>query len=242
MPSHPVSIRLQDIAVKAGVSTMTVSRVLRKDPKVSPELRQKIQRIAQQLGYRANPLVSAFMSNRRARKPIHYDLKLGFITSFSTCDGWKQFRLYREFFTGAATKAEQHGYRLEEFWLDEPGMTPRRLNQILLTRNIHGVLVAPLPEPQGCIGLDLENLAAVAFGYSLSQPLHRVSNHQFRSMQLLMIKLRELGYRRPGLALSASLDGRVLHQWLGGFLIEQRVFTRQQVPPLMNEKWSGENF
>ena len=237
---------LREIAVQAGVSAMTVSRVLRKDPRVSTPTRERIQRLAEQLSYRPNPLVSALMSQRRSSKPAGYDLKLGFITAFPTQDGWKKVRLYREFFAGAAQSADRHGYKLEEFWIEEPGMTAARLSQILRTRNIHGVLLAPLPSPEGSIDLEWQHFSAVSFGYSISSPdLHRISNHQFRSMRLLMRKLRELGYHKPGLALSQSMDDRVLHQWLGGFIVEQqRGFGRKRVPLLLvpDETWNRDRF
>jgi LacI family transcriptional regulator len=241
--SSPVT--LKDIAQEARCSLMTVSRALRRDPKVSPTLQQQIQEIATRLRYRPHPLVSALMSHRRARKPLHYDLKLAFLTSFATRDGWKKIRLYQEFYEGAALGADRHGYRLEELWLSEPGMTPERFARVLATRNIPGVLVAPLPAPEGRLDLDCRNLAAVAFGHSLLEPaLHRVSNHQFRSMRLLMGKLAQLGYRCPGLALRKSLDDRVLHQWLGAFLVERAAASAPQLPVFIppDESWTQSRF
>jgi len=238
-------VTLKDIAGEAGVSLMTVSRALRKDPKVSPQLAKKIRELADRLGYRPNPLLSALMSSRRSGHPEQHDLRLGFITSFPTREGWKQVRLYREFFAGATLGADRHGYKLEEFWLAEPGMSPRRLSQVLVTRNIRGLLLAPLPIPQGQMGLAWDEFSAVAFGYSIAQPaLHRVSNHQFRSMRLLRAQLRELGYERPGLALAQSLDERVLHQWLGAFLVGDEGSSERHVPLFLipDEKWNRQRF
>ncbi|HEY5914253.1 MAG TPA: LacI family DNA-binding transcriptional regulator [Verrucomicrobiae bacterium] len=236
---------LKDIAREVGVSVMTVSRALRLDPKVSPALQQKIQLVATDLGYRPNPLVSALMSYRRAGKPEHYDLRLGFVTSFTTRDGWKKHRLYREFFDGVAVGADRHGYHLEDFWLAEPGMTSERMVQILMTRNIPGVVFAPLPEPEGRLHFNCGGFAAVAIGYSIQEPaMHRVSNYQFRSMRLLLHKLAALGYKRPGLALPQSLDDRVLHQWLGGFLVEQPYRSSIRSPSfiLPDASWTREKF
>lgn len=216
------AVTLKDIALAVGVSAMTVSRALRKDPSVSVALGLKIQQAAEQLNYRPNPLVSALMSTRRTRRQERRDLTLGFITAFPTRAGWRRERLYTEFFHGAEQGAGRRGYRLEEFWAVEPGMSPRRLNQVLQTRGVSGLLLAPLPDAQGRLELEWEHFCAVAFGYSLlTPPLNRVSNHQFRSMRLLLARLRELGYHRPGLALAQGLDERVMRQWLGGFLAEQ---------------------
>lgn len=59
-------VTLKQIALEAGVSVMTVSRALRNQPSSASATRQRIQQIAERLGYRPNPLVSALMSYRRS--------------------------------------------------------------------------------------------------------------------------------------------------------------------------------
>ncbi len=236
---------LKSIAAAAGVSHMTVSRALRNDPRVSAATHARIQEVAERLGYRPNPLVSALMTQVRSGQPSGYKPTVGFLTSFPTRDGWRRIRLYREFYEGAKMGAGRHGYALEEFWRTEPGMSDERLSRILRTRNIHGVILAPLAAPMGSVDLRWDNLCAVTLGYSIQTPdLHRVSNYQFRSMRLLLHKLRDLGYEKPGLALSRSLDDRVLHQWFGGFVVAQSMFPKRPVPLLIipDEEWSGQRF
>ncbi len=220
LPKKPVT--LAEIAKRAGVSVMTVSRALRNQSNIAPATQKKIQDIANQLGYRPNPLVSALMTYRRAAKPVKSHLSIGFITNFPTRDGWKVSKLYESFFEGVADCADRHGYGVEVFWMREPGLTPERMTQILLTRSIHGVIVAPLPVAHGELELGWENFSAVTLGYSLTKPLlHRAVNHQFRSMRSAMRELRAHGYRRLGLALPASLNERVDRQWVASFLVEQ---------------------
>ncbi len=47
-------VSISEIAARAGVSTGTVSMALNADPKVRPETREKIQKVARELGYRPN--------------------------------------------------------------------------------------------------------------------------------------------------------------------------------------------
>ena len=47
-------VKLQDIAIKAGVSMMTVSRVMNNDPKVGAKTRERISAIATEMQYRPN--------------------------------------------------------------------------------------------------------------------------------------------------------------------------------------------
>ena len=242
LPKKPVT--LAEIAKRAGVSVMTVSRALRKQSNISPETQKKIQDIADQLGYRPNPLVSALMTYRRSAKPVPAHVSIGFITNFPTRDGWKVSKLYQEFFQGVSESADRHGFGVEIFWLREPGMTTERLTQILLTRSIHGLVIAPLSAAHGELDLDWQHFSAVTFGYSLTKPLlHRAVNHQFRSMRLAMRELRKLGYQRLGLALPSSLNERVDRQWVASFLVEQ-LHLDHNVPLFVPEdpQWSFENF
>jgi LacI family transcriptional regulator/LacI family repressor for deo operon, udp, cdd, tsx, nupC, and nupG len=60
MLRHPVSIA--DIARAAGVSHSTVSRALRDSPLISAEMRDRIQRLAQEMGYTPNALAQSLQT------------------------------------------------------------------------------------------------------------------------------------------------------------------------------------
>src|SRR5688572_27043726 len=239
-------ITLKEVAQKAGVSIMTASRALRNQANVTQVTRDKVQKAAAQLNYRPNPLVSALMSYRRASRVIRDTLTVAFLTNFPRRDGWRTLRINQDFFEGAAQACMRHGYKLEEFWLRESDMTARRLSSILYSRNINGILVAPLPVALGHIRLDWPNFSAVALGYSLAWPrLHRAVNHQFRSIRTALRRLRKLGYHKVGLALRSSIDERVEHHYSGGFLVDQqRIAPGFRVPMhvVPDREWTEKNF
>lgn len=239
-------VTLREVAAKAGVSIMTASRALRNQANVMPGTKANVQRAAAMLNYRPNPLVSALMSYRRASRIIRDTVTIAFITSFSRRDGWKELKINHDFFEGAVRACARHGYKLEEFWLREPEMTGRRLSSILYSRNINGLLIAPLPVALGHMRLEWATFSAVALGYSLASPrLHRAVNHQFRSIRMALRQLRKMGYQRAGLALRASIDERVEHHYTGGFLAEQqRIPAANRVPPLVlaDRDWNQQAF
>src|SRR4051812_23519562 len=68
MPRRPENPSYQDIAKKAKVSIMTVSLALRNSPRVSQQTRTRIRRIADRLGYRADPQIAAMMGYLRTRR------------------------------------------------------------------------------------------------------------------------------------------------------------------------------
>ena len=55
---------MRDVAKRAGVSTMTVSRALNEPGKVSPEMRERVVRAVQEIGYLPNYLARSLSSNR----------------------------------------------------------------------------------------------------------------------------------------------------------------------------------
>lgn len=226
---------IKDIAARVGVHHTTVSLALRNHRSIPKETRDRIRNAAEYLGYRQDPMLSALMRYRRSlRLPVEEPVVL-WITNYPLRDGWRQPRLFSELFDGAAQRATQRGFRLEEFWLREEGMSVARADQIIRARGISALILAPQPHAGISLDLSWDEFSAITIGYTLSSPrLHLVSNHHFSSMSLLAHKLTERGYRRIGLALPRIVDLRVNRGWLGGYLAHQADLPPEsQLPPLL---------
>lgn len=145
---------------------------------------------------------------------------------------------------GARERAAQFGYKLEEFFLRAPGIHPARMTSILKSRSIQGILVAPQEYDGLPFDFDFSDFSAVTLGYSLRPArLHVVTNHQFRSIQLLVTKLHELGYRRIGLSLARDWDNKVNHGYTAGFLAAHAAIGgRKPIPPDLWDKLTPANF
>lgn len=240
------AIRLQDIAEKAGVSKATVSLALRNHSGIPPKTRARIKELAEQMGYRPNPLVSALMSYQRTSKPKRpTHLTLAMVMNFTRRSSWHRY-LSEDLISAAAGQAEHLGYRLEEFWLPDLKMRSERLSTVLFQRNIPGVIVAPLPEAHGQLRLEWPLFSAVAIGYSLLRPpLHRVTTNRFLAMRMAVRHLRQLGYERLGLAIQLNQDARVDHQWGAAFGWEQEQMRRsaRTTPYIADEdEWTEARF
>ena len=229
----PAPATLQDVAEKAGVHRSTVSLALRDNHRISAEVRAKIQRIADELGYRSNPLVTALMRSRRTRRaPRH--VVLAYVTDYPTRYGWRPPHHDRpDYFPGAAARASELGYKLEHFWLGEPGMTPARFAQILASRGINGLLIGRLPPGKDEIQLPWEQFSAVALGLTLTKPdLHRVSEDAFASATIAMDTCLAKGFRRIGLVMSEPDDSPNMgDRWLGAYLrFQLRIAPENRIP------------
>ncbi|WP_081721814.1 LacI family DNA-binding transcriptional regulator [Geminisphaera colitermitum] len=252
-PAEPTTTRvtLADIAAAARCSLMTVSRALRSHPSVATATRQRIQKLATQLGYRPDPEVARLMGRLRTSRLAGAEV-IAWITAEPTRDGWRRSPASAAIFAGAETQARRLGYRLEPFWLRERNMTPARLGGILRSRGIRGVLVAPMPKSGTCIDADFgwEHFAAACCGFSLAQPrLHRACSQQYQTLGIAWRELTQRGYTRIGFVLSIESNQRTDGMWLASFLARQHspalpttasaapVFTPANVPPLVMDGW-----
>ncbi len=239
-------IPLRIIAEKAKVSRMTVSRALRNDPSIPADTCRRIQKLARQLGYRPDPNLARLMDAIRIRKRERLPDVIAYLTAYDDPTAWRRNPVQRRFFEAATRRASECGYRLEEFWAKAPGMSDERLSEIIRHRGIDGLIVAPLPMPQLVFqNLRWDHFSAVEIGYSLIRPeLHRVCNHQYQSMLLLAQKLREMGYRRIGLAMNREQDERVYHHWRAGYLAAQSLWGGNNVRALtfLTSDWNRPAF
>jgi LacI family transcriptional regulator len=237
MSDEPQPVTMQMIADQAGVSRMAVSLALRNSPKISPATRKRIREIAERLGYRPNPLVSALMTQLRDIRRVPRPTTIAYVTAHPTPDGWRRPGPFTEFYEGAKARAEALGYTLEEWWAANPAMTHQRLGDILYNRNIHGVLVAPLPAGGSTLGLDWSRFAASTIAFSLAEPaLHRASNDQYQSISVALQELVKLGYQRIGMAITEEQDVRVQRKWSAGYLVHQQsIAPAQRIPALLTD-------
>jgi len=226
---------LRTIAAESGFAASTVSMALRNDPSIPKQTRQFIKEVAARLDYRPNPLVSALMKQRRTAGKAQDHLPLALITRWEKPEPWKHGWVLPELFQGLRERADARGYRIEEFWLRAPGMTPRRLDRILIQRGISGVIVCSLPVARGHMRLSWERFAAVTIGYSLTRPvLHRIIGHHIHAVQIAFRHLRRDNYRRIGLVMRSDENTRVDRQWVAAFLGEQDLLaSAQRVPPFI---------
>lgn len=236
-PPSKKRVTIRDIAAEAGVHFTTVSMALRNHPRLPAPTRKSIQKIAARLGYRPDPMLTALNAYRASRMPLHYQATIAWINNWPDRRTLLTIQQFQEYFEGARARAQELGYTLEEFWLHEPGVSSDRLHRILKARNISTLLIAPQPFDAAPFPWDYREFSAVAFGYSLKPSLlHVVTSHHFHSMNLIMQRLFELGYRRVGLIFPAGDDEKAENSCQGGLALSYLKWPQlQPIPPLLEE-------
>lgn len=228
----PQIVNLRAVALKAGVSRSTASLALRGDPRLRQETISKVQKAAEALGYTSNPYVAAFQAYVRSRATIPLRGTIAILDVIPDRNLLEHVSA-RRIFEGATQRAMEQGFQTERFVLSPSTLTARRIDQILHTRRIEGVLIAPSPQPDHKVaGLDWSRYACATVGYSLLSPhVHRASNHHFHSLRTVFEKLLERGYRRIGVSLDKVTQHRVYGLFTAALLYEQsQLPAAQRVP------------
>jgi len=213
-------ITLRDIAARCGVTATTVSLALRNHRSIPETTRSRLQSAAKAMGYRPDPALAALNHYRHGGKARQDGYVLAYVTCFEKRDGWQQSPFFQRAYAGARAQADALGFRLEHAWLGEPGISPQRFAQVIESRGIRGLVIAPLPRPASRLWLPWERFSCVAIGPSLAEPaLHSACGDQYQAMILALGHLARRGYRRVGLLLDPEADRRHQRKYQAAFAI-----------------------
>jgi DNA-binding LacI/PurR family transcriptional regulator len=214
-PPRP-TLRL--LAKIAGVSATTASLALRGSQKISLSQRKHVVAVAARLGYAPDAKIAEFMAYMRTRRKTEAAEVLAYLRQTPDRQDWERSQAFEGYLPGAKRRAEELGYRLETFTIGPGELSRAAAQRIFHTRRIRGVILAPVADHHLQPGLDWSDLAVVRLGYTTASPhTHRVAGNPYRNMARCLQKLRTMGYRRIGLALSAYDSLRVEHQWRAAF-------------------------
>lgn len=234
---------MKTIAAQAGVTQATVSMCLANNPRIPPATRERIRTLAEKLGYRPNPYVSALMRVRRQGRSGTNRPVLALVNGLETEDAWRTTLslTVRQMREGAMERAALRGYRAQEFWLHRDGMTAERFSSMLHHRGIQGLLLGPLVAGAPPPALQWENFSAVRLGVPLpSLTISSVCNDHFFSSLQVARECDRRGYRRPGLVLLRMHRQHIHARWDGGLMVGRHLIPKfKQAKTLVLESWDN---
>ena len=235
---------LRSLARDLGLSRTTVSDALRGSPRVDPHTAQRVCQAAREAGYRRNPLAGALMSELRRSRGTAFRGVLAAV-DFNEPDRPDDAAGYhRELVLGAETRAVELGFKVERFSVGHAGVSVQRLDSILQSRGIHGVILLPAWDEPDLSNLDWTRFAGIYTDYIIERPaLHSVCPDHYRSLLAALQRLAALGYRQPGLFLQKHLDERLQYRWGAAFRAFQESHPAlKKVPPLIVESFTKDEF
>lgn len=213
--SSPDRVTLSDIAEAAGVNKSTVSLALRGDPRVKEATREKVLKIAADLGYRPDTHLSHLMGYLRTQDRKPSEEVIAYIrfekTISEDMDNTPFFKAFRK---GVRTELAALGYKVEDFFLHDYEFNYKRLSQALYHRGIKGVFMLPAAGMQQVDDFDWSQFSVMTMGYRLRSPiLNRVVCDHIVAVRTVLEGISQLGYRRPLLAMREGRDAQVNRRW-----------------------------
>ncbi len=230
---------MQDVADRAGVTKTTVSLALRNDRRISGKTRERIHALAEEMGYKPNPLVSSLMTQVQAGKGVSKGTQLALLAPPRNEDRARAggFSYGQNVYAGIRKRAEQLGYGIDVIEPEEGRNSFEACVRVMRNRGIRGVILPPFQAParEFPAEFDCEGFAVVAVGYSQAiEGVHRVAHSQFQIAYRLTREALCRGYRRIGLHVSPEMNDRTGHKYPGGFYaalndIQGLAFSNRQV-------------
>lgn len=190
---------------------MTVSLALRDDPRISESTRTRVVNVAQELGYRRNPYLTALARQIKSTKQKRLKATIAYLSFFdapgkresdSRHEDWLE-----DFCAGARNQAEMLGFGMERFNPWQSKIPANRLNEILISRGIMGIIIHPPYSNVYRWNIDWERFAVcVNNSDRFPIPFHTVGCGRHQAMIELLDRIQLLGYRKVGLVLRKRQD------------------------------------
>jgi LacI family transcriptional regulator len=221
-----MSVSIQDIATKVGVSKTAVSLALRNHPRISVSRREEVQRVALELGYETNLLARSLAKGKTYSIGILWGLMGGPHAPLRTCHN-------------IAVKAQTHGYASSI----ENVSSSEDINQALskcAKRRVDGVIlqwpyVKPLSEEKNMVS-KLNKFSAVVIVCPQPVPSHfdQVIHDRAPAMREVAAYLHRTGRTKPVIAIKfpdkANAYAFAFKQC--GFEVPEQAIIREKVETL----------
>jgi LacI family gluconate utilization system Gnt-I transcriptional repressor len=202
----PANARMRDVAKRAGVSAMTVSRALSEPSKVSEEMRERVLSAVKEIGYLPNHLASSLSSSRSTT--------IGLIVP--SIDN----SIYTQSIKGLSDVMRKSGFQL---MIAESGYDPDEEEELVATFLAHRVsglvLHSTKHTPQTIAMIKKSGVPVVENGNIPAEPLDMVVSYSNEdAANAMTMHLGRLGYKHIGFASLFSMHNDRSKDRLKGYL------------------------
>ncbi|RME85403.1 MAG: LacI family transcriptional regulator, partial [Caldilineae bacterium] len=197
---------ISDVAKRAGVSPVTVSRVINNTGNVSPATRAKVERAIRELGYVPSGVAQSLRSKRtRTLALIVPDIQNAFWTTAAR---------------GVEDAAQSRGYSVFLCNTDESAAKQKHYLDAVISQRVDGVIIAPYDkDATTLLPLKRRNIPTVVIDrYIEGWDVDTVSGDSISAARALVKHLIDLGHRRIAV-ISGPLGTSTAADRLAGYQI-----------------------
>ncbi len=230
-------VTLLDIARKAGVARSTASMALQNHPRIAETTRTLVREIADRLGYRPDPAMTALAAYRQGKRQTRLHAGLALMHNWGGGADVRRVAFWGAVWTAMKGEADRLGYYLDLIEVG-PGKTDGpALTRTLRARSIEGVLFLPTRGPDP-VHYEVDWNQFVLVGMEFGRPhahMPHVIRDYFSACSEAYSRLRRAGYERVGLVVSSGFKTEGILPMLGGFTSQQVLDPGlYAIPPLVN--------
>ncbi len=230
---------LNDIARALGFSKNTISLALRGNPQIPLGTRARVRAMADELGYKPNPVVSQLMAQLRSTRMNRFQAKLALVNANRDKAAFRKHPTIPTYVEGCKNRAVKLGYAFDDFWLYDPAVTASQLIRVFRARGIKGIVLVGLMDTNH-LPSHLEevwrNFPTVVTGVRTRDPALSFCCVDHHHLALTAFERAiELGYRRPGLVLDQVIDALIERRYSAGFFAGQRMLLPENHIPVFGD-------
>jgi len=232
-------VTMSDVALAAHVHKSTVSLALRNQPKLSATTRERIRRIAEELGYRPDPMLDLFNLHRRTLEPPRPLGEIAFVSDLAGPPAFSRSERHEAIFTSAREEAKRLNYTLEVFFVGPTQLSPARLFQVLQARGIAGILLGALSPATRSLTIDWSQFSVVGIESMQVEPrVDNISADYCQAARLCVRQLCQRGGGNVGFVVARELGPEIEGHLRAGYLVESRAQSPARIAPFF--RWDGE--
>ena len=215
-------VTMTDVAKRAGVHQTTVSIALRNHPSIPEATRQRIQRLAREMGYRKDPELEAFNRYRLGRQGTQPGQQIAFLTDAADEAAFFSDPNLAAYFNGALARAAELKVSLRLVLIDgEEGSSG--LAERLRAAGANALIVGSLARGRD-VPLRWADWVAVGIDtFSLESTLDLVAPDYRRAARMAVARLCDQGCQRIGYLAPRAMDQSLGNLCQVGYLLEARL-------------------
>ena len=207
-------VGLRDVAAAANVCAMTVSLALRGNPRISAPTRERIKRVADELGYHPDPELSRLMNHLRVSRTTRGKLGIAIVDFYPRPDF--PDNAYNAKVRAAATeRADELGLSVTTMHCADYDSNLANVVKVIRARGIEGALLLPLLVPaQLDTSVNWDGISVVTTSKSILAPrFHCVVPNQFGNMMRVFEAVHAAGRRGVCAVFDEFFDERTGHHF-----------------------------
>lgn len=188
------------VAKALGLAQSTVSMALRNHPSISEARREEIKAAARDMGYHPNHTAASLarLKGKTDRKGVQ--ASIAWFNAWAKPQRLRQYREFDLYWEGASAAANELGYRIDEYVVNETPLTATT-ERLLRARGVEGILLSPGPLPAGWEAFNWTDFSVIRFcgpAHETEAAFRSVTSNQLGNTLLAMNRIREKGYKRIG--------------------------------------------